>query len=150
MARENLNYYFDVIRTEGSRVSSALREVLAHLYDSGQAHSIIELHSCLQAHGTKLGLPTLYRVMDKLSELNLTHPVILHGKEIRYFLCKGESDREHHHFICTNCHTVAEVKLLVEGMFETYVQEKLQSQLTGHTVLLEGLCAECVKGKKCE
>lgn len=148
MERDTLEYYFEIVRNDGSRVSSALREVLRHLYDSGQAHSINELHSCLQSHGKKLGLPTLYRIMDKLSELKLTHPVIFQGKEIRYFLCKGESDREHHHFICTACHTVSEVAISVGELFEEYVEKKLQSRLTGHSIQLEGLCEHCVKGTK--
>lgn len=148
MVCKDLEYYYEVIRKDGSRVSSALREVLQHLFDSGQAHSISELHSCLHNHGKKLGLPTLYRLMDKLSELNLTHPVILHGKEIRYFLCKGESDAEHHHFICTSCHRVLEVDLQVEHLFAQSVEKNLQSRLTGHLVQLEGLCKQCRKGTK--
>lgn len=146
MGKEDLQLYFDKVRTDGNRVSSALKEVLTHLFESGQAHSINELHSCLHSHGKGIGLPTLYRIIDKLSDLNLIHPVILHGKEIRYFLCKGESDKEHHHFICTNCHTVFEVTLSVEEIFTPYITQNLQCTLTGHNVQLEGLCASCKKG----
>lgn len=146
MERANLQSYFDLVRADGSRVSLALREVLTHLYDSGKAHSINELHNCLTHHGKKIGLPTLYRLMDKLSELDLIHPVILRGKEIRYFLCKGQKVGEHHHFICTRCHCVAEVDLSVEQMFSHYIEDKLESRLTGHSVQLEGLCSVCKKG----
>lgn len=146
MESVNLQCYFDLVRADGSRVTVALREVLTHLYDSGKAHSISELHSCLTNHGKKIGLPTLYRLMDKLSELELIHPVILKGKEIRYFLCKGQNDNEHHHFICTNCHCVAEVAISVEKIFSHYIEEQLQSTLTDHSVLLEGLCSSCKKG----
>lgn len=147
MDRTNLQSYFDIVRADGSRVSLALSEVLTHLYDTGKAHSISELHNCLTNHGKKIGLPTLYRLMDKLSDLELIHPVILNGKEIRYFLCKGQGTDEHHHFICTRCHCVAEVDLSLEKMFSHYIEEQLESRLTGHSVLLEGLCRNCIKDK---
>jgi Fur family transcriptional regulator, ferric uptake regulator len=84
-----------------------------------------------------VGIATVYRSIKALMEEGWLVAVELPGQTPRYELAgKGH----HHHFHCNGCGRVFELKGCVEG-FRKMIPRGFQ--VTGHEVLLSGLCSTC-------
>lgn len=89
------------------RRRSRQRELLLEYLEQERAfHTAQEIHAGLQGRGQRVGLATVYRTLQLLSETGevdtLRHP----GGEQRYRLCSTTD--HHHHLTCTSCGTVLE------------------------------------------
>jgi Fur family zinc uptake transcriptional regulator len=82
------------------------REALLELFaGAGQMLTPGQLHELAQAAGTRVGLTTVYRLLEALTKVGAAVPFLVEGS-IYYAFCSGE---HHHHFVCLNCHSVHEI-----------------------------------------
>lgn len=102
-----------------------------------------EIFDRLRSEGRRVGIATVYRVLDQLSEHGLVQRVDFGAGIARYeaALVTGE---HHHHLVCDGC-----------GKVEAFADEELEAVLhkverrtgysvAGHDVVLRGACRECV------
>jgi Fur family ferric uptake transcriptional regulator len=101
-----------------------------------------------------VGLTTIYRTLDVLSNLGMIYKFDFGDGRARYELAEGpKGAHHHHHLVCTNCNRVVdyadfidkEVELLKET--EKGLQAKYNFKITSHVIQFYGLCEEC-GGKK--
>jgi Fur family transcriptional regulator, ferric uptake regulator len=121
-----------------TRQRSAIREALEA---SGRPMSPEEVLSAAQTHVRGLGIATVYRNLKALVEEGWLVPVELPGEPARYELAGKD---HHHHFHCRACGRVFELNGCVEKLAELV---PAGFAMTGHEVVLYGLCRGCQAGK---
>jgi Fur family transcriptional regulator, ferric uptake regulator len=125
-------------RVRGTRQAEAVASVLDRLPGFCSAQQI---HAELRKRGDQVGLTTVYRHLQVLSETGRIDAIRDSTGEILYRRCR--SDAHHHHLTCRNCGKSVEV----EGRAVEHWAEQVANQAgfteVGHTVELFGLCPDC-------
>ena len=97
----------------------------------------------LRSEGRRVGIATVYRVLDQLSERGLLQRVDVGAGTARYeaALPSGE---HHHHLVCDGC---GKVEAFADDELEAVihkVERRTGYSVAGHDVVLRGACRECV------
>src|ERR1700751_5685321 len=128
-------------RARGTRQSEALAAALESLPGFCSAQ---EIHAELRRRGEHVGLATVYRHLQALSEGGSVDAIRDASGEILYRQC--ETSVHPHPLTCRNCGRSVEV----EGRAVEQWAEKVAAQAgftdVGHTVELFGLCPQCAAG----
>jgi Fur family ferric uptake transcriptional regulator len=124
------------VRTTRQRtaVASALESLDG--FASAQA-----LHEVLRARGEQVGLTTVYRHLQALSDSGLVDALRTSDGETVYRRCAGEE--HHHHLVCRSCGATVEVSgPAVEAWAESVAAEHGYSDVS-HTLEVFGTCRAC-------
>jgi Fur family transcriptional regulator, ferric uptake regulator len=125
-------------RARGTRQAQAIAAALASMTGFSSAQ---EIHAELRRKGEQVGLTTVYRHLQALSEASDVDAIRDDNGEILYRRC--ETAAHHHHLTCRNCGRSVEVEgRAVEQWAERVAAEAGFTQV-GHTVELFGLCPDC-------
>lgn len=130
------------LRRSGARTGGAREEVIAYLERQDCCLSAQELFDGLRQDGKKVGIASVYRVLEQLSDLGLVHRVDLGGGVARFEPALPDGEH-HHHLVCDACGRVE--------MFDSAALERTLEQVAGsrgyalsqHDVVLHGSCADC-------
>jgi len=125
-------------RARGTRQAQALAAVLGGLPGFCSAQ---EIHAELRRKGENVGLATVYRHLQALSEQGTVDAIRDASGETLYRRC-GTSVH-HHHLTCRNCGRSVEVEGRAVEQWAERVAEQAGFTNVGHTVELFGLCPEC-------
>jgi Fur family ferric uptake transcriptional regulator len=102
-----------------------------------------QIHAELRRRGEHIGLTTVYRHLQVLTEDGRVDAITSAGGETLYRRCS--TGAHHHHLICRNCGRSVEVEgKAVEHWAEQVAREAGFTEV-GHTVELFGLCPDCSK-----
>ncbi|MFT4043353.1 MAG: Fur family transcriptional regulator [Gordonia sp. (in: high G+C Gram-positive bacteria)] len=124
-------------RQRSTRQRAAIADALATSKDFQSAQ---ELHDQLKARGESIGLTTVYRNLQALSQAGEIDVLWDGSGETRYRNC---SSGHHHHLVCRRCGTTVEVQAEpVERWAATTAAEHGFTDIH-HTVEVFGLCAAC-------
>ena len=129
------------LRAAGYRVGTAGAAVIDYLDSRSCCVGAQEIHAALTARGDHVGLASVYRTVDRLTEQELVHRVEIGDGIVRF-----EPDRaqdHHHHLVCAECGKVepfADPRL--EDAIEA-VEDASGFAVSAHEVLLRGACADC-------
>jgi Fur family ferric uptake transcriptional regulator len=98
-----------------------------------------DIYADLRASGSKIGLTTVYRALQGLSEAGEIDVLRTDSGEAIYRRC---SAHHHHHLVCRVCGRTVEVEgPAVERWAEKIAAEHGFSEIS-HTVEITGTCAE--------
>jgi Fur family ferric uptake transcriptional regulator len=87
-----------------TRQRIAVTEALASFDDFRSAQ---EIHELLDRRGAKVGLATVYRTLQRLSESHEVDMLRTEDGEAVYRRC---SDTHHHHLVCRECGATVEIE----------------------------------------
>ncbi|MBO2446517.1 transcriptional repressor [Actinomadura barringtoniae] len=119
----------------------AVREALAECQGFRSAQDI---YADLRSDGSKIGLTTVYRALQALSDSGEVDVLRTADGEAVYRACR--TDEHHHHLVCRACGRTVEVEgPAVEKWAEAIGAEHGFVEIT-HTVEVFGTCADCVPG----
>jgi Fur family transcriptional regulator, ferric uptake regulator len=125
-------------RVRGTKQSEALAAVLASMPGFTSAQ---EIYAELRRKGERVGLTTVYRHLQALSEQGAVDAIRDDSGETLYRQCGTRA--HHHHLTCRTCGRSVEVEgRAVEQWAERVASEAGFTQV-GHTVELFGLCPAC-------
>ena len=125
-------------RPRATRQRAAVADILAR---TDEFRSAQQIHSALEAEGTKVGLATVYRNLQTLAESGVVDQVRSAEGEVLYRAC--EEQEHHHHIVCRRCGYTVEVS---GGELEEWIQRVSARQgftQMEHTAEFFGLCATC-------
>jgi Fur family ferric uptake transcriptional regulator len=122
----------------GTRQSEALASVLGSLPGFLSAQQI---HGELRRRGERIGLTTVYRHLQVLSEDGQLDTIRDSGGEILYRRCRSEA--HHHHLTCRQCGSSVEVEGRPVEQWAEKVAAESGFTAVDHTVELFGLCPRC-------
>jgi Fur family ferric uptake transcriptional regulator len=129
------------LRSAGYRPGAAGHAVLAYLAGQDCCRGAQEIHEALTARGDRIGLASVYRMLDRLDEQGLVQRIDIGDGIVRYEPA-GRADH-HHHLVCGDC---GKVEPFADSRLERAihaVEEQSGYTVTGHEVLLRGSCADC-------
>ncbi|WP_139977369.1 Fur family transcriptional regulator [Nocardioides litoris] len=129
-------------RPAGTRSTRQKRAVEAALSSSGDFRTAQEIHDALRRDGESVGLATVYRTLQTLTDLGEVDVVKTDGGEAVYRRC---SPTHHHHLVCRQCGRTVEIAgPAVERWASAQAAEHGYADVS-HTVELFGTCPECQK-----
>lgn len=100
-----------------------------------------DIYATLRADGTKIGLTTVYRALQALSQSGEVDVLRTDDGESVYRACR--TDEHHHHLVCRVCGRTVEVAgPVVERWAEAVGAEHGFVDVT-HTVEIFGTCGDC-------
>jgi len=133
----------------------ALAALEAHGRSGGARRAVVELlgrQDCcltaqqifdrLRAEGRRVGIATVYRVIEQLSERGLVQRVDV-GAGISRFEPIHADGEHHHHLVCDDC---GKVEAFADDELEAVihkVERRTGYSVAGHDVVLRGACREC-------
>jgi Fur family ferric uptake transcriptional regulator len=126
----------------GHRSGGARRAVIESLADEDCCRSAQEIFDELRADGRRVGIASVYRVLDLLVGLGLVQRVDLGGGTARYERALPDGEH-HHHLVCVDCGDVRPFE--DRGLERALEATAAGSEYTveGHDVVLRGRCPDC-------
>jgi len=133
------------LNQQGLRLTRPRQEVASILSEAKQPLTPQTIHQRAIAKNCDIGLVSVYRTLDLLSELDLVRRV--HGQDE----CHGyllASPGHHHHLICRKCGKAVEFSGSSElNDFIKRIEAKTGFTIDEHILQLYGLCQQCHERK---
>ena len=133
----------DALRGAGLRRGGARRAVVDFLETQDCCRSAQEIHDGIVATGGTVGVASVYRTLDTLTDLRLVQRVDVGDGIARYEPFAGH-DEHHHHLVCDDC---GRVEPFTDAPLEQALVRaagRLGYDLDQHEVVLRGVCGRCV------
>jgi Fur family ferric uptake transcriptional regulator len=126
---------------QARRLTKQQTAVAEALGDTGDFTSAQDLHAKLRTTGHPVGLATVYRALQTLSEEGDVDVLRTDDGESVYRRCS--TGAHHHHLVCRSCGRTVEVEgPTVERWADTVSAQHGFRDVT-HTVEIFGTCAHC-------
>lgn len=100
-----------------------------------------EIWSRMKRQFTKVGLPTVYRNLEELSQGGMINKIIHPDRKLYYYYCNNGS--HHHHFVCIACRKVQDLEFCGEQQIIKEVEDTLKGKVISHLFQVYGLCRGC-------
>src|SRR4051794_14826926 len=89
------------LRSVGYRVGTAGSAVVEYLEAQACCRGAQEIHETLTAGGQRIGLASVYRIVDRLAEQGLVQRIDIGDGIVRYEPVRHAD--HHHHLVCGEC-----------------------------------------------
>ncbi|MDP8241564.1 MAG: Fur family transcriptional regulator [Candidatus Celaenobacter antarcticus] len=136
-----IKQYIEILRQHDLKKTPKRFEILRIMQSKNTYFSPQELWRMLKQKFQKIGLPTVYRILQQFQDIGIVYSIRKEDNQLYYFLCSTQQD--HHHFICRKCHKVSCVQYCDFENIKQLVEDQLQSKAETHFLQIEGLCKEC-------
>jgi Fur family ferric uptake transcriptional regulator len=132
-----------ILRQAGFKPGRARAAVIEALGEQTCCLSAQEIHDLVRRRRARVGIASVYRALETLTELGLVHRLELGSRGAHYEPAQPGGDH-HHHLVCGDCGRVeAFSDDRLEHVIDT-VSKKAAFQIDEHDVVLRGQCASCV------
>lgn len=121
------------------RDTAQQRAIRQAIETAGRPLSVQEIHTLALEQTSSLGLRTVYRILNRLTEDGSVVPVMVPGQSDRYEPA-AVATKHHHHFHCDSCDRVFDVGACPGGLNRLLPPG---FELSGHELTLWGLCVDC-------
>ena len=100
-----------------------------------------EVWNVMKDRFKQIGLPTVYRNLEDLSQGGLIIKIIHPDRKLYYYYCHNTN--HHHHFVCVSCRKVQDLEFCGEEQIIKEVEDTLKGKVVSHLFQVYGLCREC-------
>jgi Fur family ferric uptake transcriptional regulator len=136
------DHALDALRAAGLRRGGARSAVVAFLGGQTCCVSAHEIHEGVRDAGGRVGIASVYRVLETLAEHGLVQRVDVGDGVARYEPAQPDG-HHHHHLVCDDC---GRVQPFSDEPLERALERtagKLGYSLGTHDVVLRGACRDC-------
>jgi len=139
-----------MLRSLNLKITPKRLALLDILMNTSSYLSPEEIWSKMKKQFVRIGLPTIYRNLEELSERDIISKVAHPNRQLYYYLCPNRS--HHHHFICLSCRNVEDINFCALDELQREVKRKLNGKVISHILQVNGYCRNCLnkKGRKGE
>ncbi len=123
---------------------ATVRVLLEHEEDHLSAEDVYLL---VKEKAPEIGLATVYRTLELLSELKVVDKINFGDGVSRYDLRQEGAAHFHHHLVCIECGAVDEIQEDLLGDVEKIVEEHWKFQVKDHRLTFHGICSRCQDNK---
>lgn len=102
-----------------------------------------DVYLLVKEKSPEIGLATVYRTLELLSELKVVDKINFGDGVSRYDLRQEGATRFHHHLICTDCGAVEEIQEDLLGEVEQKVEREWHFKVNDHRLTFHGVCGKC-------
>ena len=132
----------DTLHRKGLRNGGARRAVIELLGEQDCCLTAQEIFDRLRGSGRRVGIASVYRVLDLLTSEGLVQRIELGSGVARYEPVHSGGEH-HHHLVCDAC---GKVEAFEDRGLEQAIH-RLESRsgyaVAGHDVVLHGACSDC-------
>lgn len=129
----------------GYKMTPQRKEILQIFVEHSDYHmSAEDVYKILREKDSEIGLATVYRALDLLSELGILVQIDFGDGCARYELNTADPNvHHHHHLICIKCKKVIEFEEDLLDELEADIAKKSGFQIINHEVKFFGYCSDC-------
>jgi Fe2+ or Zn2+ uptake regulation protein len=138
-----LNYFSLALKKLNLKITPKRLAILEILMKEPVFLSPEEIWRKMRKRFEKIGLPTVYRNLEELSQGSIIAKVNHPNRQLYYYLCQNQSP--HHHFICLSCHKVEDINFCLLKELEREVTKNIRGKVISHILQVNGLCKKCFK-----
>jgi len=95
-----------------------------------------------------IGLATVYRTLELLSDLHILQKLNFGDNVTRYEFRSEEAEHHHHHLVCIKCGKVEEINEDWLGPIEIQVEKQFDFSILDHRLIFNGICSDCKNSNK--
>jgi len=142
---QELNWTEDTIarlHAEGFRKGGARLAIIELLGREPCCLTAMEIFDRLRGEGKRVGIASVYRVLDLLVEHHLAQRVDVGGGHVRYEP-RHKSGEHHHHIVCDDCGSVEAFSDPKLERVLRQIEDNVGYTISGHEVVLHGECDDC-------
>ncbi|MCU9595439.1 transcriptional repressor [Caldibacillus thermolactis] len=121
---------------------ATVRVLLEHEEDHLSAEDVYLL---VKEKAPEIGLATVYRTLELLTELKVVDKINFGDGVSRYDLRKEGATHFHHHLVCIECGSVEEIQEDLLEDVESIVEERWNFIIKDHRLTFHGICRNCQK-----
>ena len=130
----------------GYKMTPQRKEILKIFVEHSEYHhmSAEDVYGILREQESEIGLATVYRALDLLTELGILVKVEFGDGCTRYELNTADPKvHHHHHLICVKCKKVIEFEEDFLDDLEETIAEESGFKILNHEVKFFGYCKDC-------
>jgi Fur family ferric uptake transcriptional regulator len=131
-----------VLREAGFKPGGARTAVIDVLEAQSCCLTPARIHDLVRADRPGIGIASVYRALEALTELGLVHRLEL-GAGVAHYEPAQPSGDHHHHLVCGDC---GRVEAFSDGRLEhaiAGVSQAASFEIAEHDVVLRGRCDDC-------
>ncbi|MBR1647207.1 MAG: transcriptional repressor [Selenomonadaceae bacterium] len=130
----------------GYKMTPQRKQILQIFVEHPEHLSAEDVYNILREQDSEIGLATVYRALDLLSELGILVKIDFGDGCARYELNTADPNvHHHHHLICVKCKKVIEFEEDLLDDLEATISKKSGFQILNHEVKFFGYCKDCQK-----
>ncbi len=129
------------LRKHGYKLTPQRRVIIGAIIDSHEHLTPAALHARVHREHRSIGLVTIYRTIEILTELGLICEMHA-GGSCRSYLMRRPSEH-HHHLICSDCGRVIDFTDCGLGKLERRLAADTNFKINGHLLEFLGQCRQC-------
>ncbi len=132
------------LHAKGYKLTPQREATLTVLLEREEDHlSAEEVFLLVKEKAPEIGLATVYRTLELLSELKIVDKINFGDGVSRYDLRKEGVEHFHHHLVCMECGSVEEIIEDLLSDVEKIVEDGWQFQVKDHRLTFHGICKQC-------
>lgn len=148
MSQTLLNQIKEKLSTAGYKLTPQREVTVQIMIDQENEHlSAEEIYMLVKNNNVGIGLATVYRTLEILTELKILNKITFQDGLARYDLNKNETKHQPHHLLCLKCGSIEEVKNDHLHEVEDDIEHQYQFKVTDHRLTFHGICRECQLSK---
>ena len=146
---KNYDKFYEKLKDKGYKLTEQRKIIFEAILAHQEGHvTAEELYHYIIKDYPGMGLATVYRNVQLLSELKVIQKLNLDDGITRYELALDKENHRHHHLICNNCQKVIEVKEDLMDSIEKIFDVNYGFLVSDHQTKFFGLCKKCRKSIK--
>jgi Fur family ferric uptake transcriptional regulator len=132
------------LQSQGYKLTPQREATLRVLLENEEDHlSAEEVFMLVKDKAPEIGLATVYRTLELLSELHVLEKMNFGDGVARYDLRNDSNRHHHHHLICVQCGAVDEIMEDWLGALEEKLLQEYNFQVLDHRLDFQGICYRC-------
>ncbi|BBB92879.1 MAG TPA: Fur family transcriptional regulator [Methylomusa anaerophila] len=132
------------LRERQYKVTPQRQIILQIFLDNQDKHlSAEDIHNIVRDQSNDIGLATVYRTLELLSELEVLQKIDFGDGRSRYEINETSTPHHHHHLICLSCGKVIEFEEDLLENLENSIAQNSNFTIVDHQVKFYGHCQEC-------
>ncbi len=139
----------NLLHQSGFKLTPQREATVLVLLENEKDHlSAEEIYMLVKKKSPEIGLATVYRTLEMLTELKVVDKVSFNDGLSRYDVRKEGAKHFHHHLLCLECGSIEEVEDDLLGDVELIVEKKYHFLVKDHRLTFHGICSKCQLKKK--
>lgn len=127
------------IHNQSPKRITSQQQAIFHIIKKSRKHlTVDDVYTEVVREMPRISLATVYRNLDKLFQSKLIGRTIING--LKYYELSTD---EHYHVLCLSCRTVSNINSIPASDIEEFFGRSTDFKLTGHDLLLYGICPNC-------
>lgn len=132
------------LHAEGYKLTPQREATLTVLLEREDDHlSAEEVFLLVKVKAPEIGLATVYRTLELLSEIKIVDKINFGDGVSRYDLRKEGVEHFHHHLVCMECGSVEEILEDLLSDVEKIIEDNWDFQVKDHRLTFHGICKNC-------